>query len=173
MELTIDLKKLKKSGLFVDEFVFLALINEGEDPLGGDYHWPSGILERMENNTWIKYCEDSIELRGKGRELFIGNQLKEDALEVLNYLNKKYKEIKPRARGYDAVPSNLKFITARLKEKNTVKELCLVIDEMCRRWKGTKFEDYLRPATLFNGEKFQSYRNYAAESIRLSKTTAM
>ena len=70
MELTIDLKALKKSGLFVDEFVFLALINKGEDPLEGNYHWPSGILERMENNMWIKYCEDSIELRGKGRELF-------------------------------------------------------------------------------------------------------
>lgn len=70
MELTIDLKALKESGLFVDEFVFLALINEGEDPLGGDYHWPSGILERMENNMWIKYCEDSIELRSKAKELF-------------------------------------------------------------------------------------------------------
>ena len=171
MELTIDLKLLKKSGLFLEEFIIMALINSGENI--EEYHYSKHILQNLEDNMYIKLSENNWLLRGKGRELFIGNQLKEDAIEVLNYLNKKYKEIKPRARGYDAVPSNLKFITARLKEKNTAKELCLVVDEMCKRWKGTKFEDYLRPATLFNGEKFQSYRNYAAESIRLSKTTAM
>ena len=172
MELTIDLKKLKESGLFVEDYFVLALINSGKNPeeyLISDKNIP----RNLELEMWVKSTEEGYELRGKGRELFVGNQLKEDAIEVLNYLNKKYKEIKPRARGYDAIPSNLKFITARLKEKNTVEELCLVVDEMCKRWKGTKFEDYLRPATLFNGEKFQSYRNYAAESIRLSKTTAM
>lgn len=66
----IDLKTLKESGLFVDEFIFLALINEGEDPLMDGYHWPSGIMERLESNMWVKYCEDTIELRAKGRELF-------------------------------------------------------------------------------------------------------
>jgi len=66
----IDLKALKKSGLFVDEFMFLALINEGEDPLAGEYHWPSKMLENMENNMWVKYCEDTIELRSKAKELF-------------------------------------------------------------------------------------------------------
>lgn len=171
MELTIDLKSLQKSELHIEEFVILALINAGEDI--NSYPCYEITLIALEENMYLKSTEEGYELRGKGRELFVGNQLKEDAIEVLNYLNKKYKEIKPRARGYDAVPSNLKFITARLKEKNTAKELCLVVDEMCKRWKGTKFEDYLRPATLFNGEKFQSYRNYAAESIRLSKTTAM
>jgi len=171
MELTIDLKLLKKSGLFLEEFVIMALINSGENI--EEYHYSKHILQNLEDNMYIKLSENNWMLRGKGRELFAGTNTKEEAVQVLNYLNKKYKEIKPRAKGYDAIPSNLKFINARLKEKNTVEELCMVIDEMCKRWKGTKFEDYLRPATLFNGEKFQSYRNYAAESIRLSKTIAM
>jgi hypothetical protein len=66
----IDLKALRKSGLYVDEFMFLALINEGEDPIMDGYHWPSGMMERMEQGMWVKYCEDTIELRSKAKELF-------------------------------------------------------------------------------------------------------
>ena len=43
MELTIDLKLLKKSGLFLEEFVIMALINSGENI--EEYHYSKHILQ--------------------------------------------------------------------------------------------------------------------------------
>ena len=34
----------------------------------------------------------------------------------------------------------------------------MVIDKQCEKWKGTEWEQYLRPATLF-GAKFENYLN--------------
>ena len=49
-------------------------------------------------------------------------------------------------------------INARLKEGYTLIEFKIVIDKMCAKWKGTEFEQYLRPSTLF-GTKFEQYLN--------------
>ena len=68
MELTIDLKLLKKSGLFLEEFVIMALINSGENI--EKYHYSKHILQNLEDNMYIKLSENNWLLRGKGRELF-------------------------------------------------------------------------------------------------------
>lgn len=49
-------------------------------------------------------------------------------------------------------------ISARLNEGFTVDDFKTVIDNKCAEWKGTDFERYLRPETLF-GTKFESYLN--------------
>lgn len=69
----INLKKFKESGLFVEEFLYLCMINEGENIL--DYSWSAGSsvkvdLELLEANLWIKSTEDGYVLREKGRKLF-------------------------------------------------------------------------------------------------------
>ena len=68
MELTIDLKLLKKSGLFLEEFIIMALINSGENI--EEYHYSKHILQNLEDNMYIKLSENNWLLRGKGRELF-------------------------------------------------------------------------------------------------------
>ena len=68
MELIIDLKLLKKSGLFLEEFVIMALINSGENI--EEYHYSKHILQNLEDNMYIKLSENNWLLRGKGRELF-------------------------------------------------------------------------------------------------------
>lgn len=72
--------------------------------------------------------------------------------EILNYLNEKTnKKFKP-------VDSNLKLINARLKEGHQVEDLKWVVDKKTDDWlKDEKMNQYLRPATLFNAEKFNSY----------------
>lgn len=47
-------------------------------------------------------------------------------------------------------------IGARLKEF-TEEDLCRVIDFKVQEWTGTKYEQYLRPATLFRESKFEGY----------------
>ena len=50
------------------------------------------------------------------------------------------------------------LIDARLKEGYTVEDFYKVIDTKTLEWKGTNFEKYLRPETLF-GPKFEGYLN--------------
>jgi uncharacterized phage protein (TIGR02220 family)/predicted phage replisome organizer len=49
-------------------------------------------------------------------------------------------------------------IHARLAEGFTQDDFKTVIDKKCAEWKGTEWEKYLRPETLF-GTKFESYLN--------------
>lgn len=72
MELTIDLKKLKETIMFVEDFFVLALINAGENPL--DYLISDGCVRNLELEMWIKSTDEGYELRGKARELFESKQ---------------------------------------------------------------------------------------------------
>lgn len=58
---------------------------------------------------------------------------------------------------YRPVDSNVKFLKARFKEGYTLDDVFKVIDFKASEWMGTKEEKYLRPATLFNAEKFNQY----------------
>ena len=74
------------------------------------------------------------------------------AEKIIKYLNEK------TGRKFRAVPSQTKFISARLNEGATLEDCISVIDRKCLEWlEDAKFSQYLRPATLFNAEKFNSY----------------
>lgn len=75
-----------------------------------------------------------------------------DCLEILNYLNEK------AGTRFRSGENNIKFIKARLKEYS-VDDLKRVIDIKVKEWKGTNMQQYLRPETLFNATKFESYIN--------------
>lgn len=78
---------------------------------------------------------------------------KEDTINnIIKYLNEK------AGTNYRNVESNAKFIRARLKDY-TEEDLKLVIDKKVKDWKGTEMQMYLRPETLFNATKFESYIN--------------
>ena len=76
---------------------------------------------------------------------------KESVKEIIVYLNESCgKQFKP-------TETNLKFVSERLKEGYTADECRSVITEKAREWRGTEFEKFLRPETLFNKTKFSSY----------------
>jgi len=127
-------------------------------------------LLNLERKMYLKITgEDfeSIVLRDKALELLDVQKVTTSAREVIKYLNtktgKNYKE--------DA-KSSLKFIIARLKEGYEVIDLTKVIDTMYSKWKGTDMQMYLRPETLFNATKFQSYLNID-EGVSTMSTTTM
>jgi len=158
MELTIDLKKLKESGLFVEDFFALTLINSGENPkeyLMNDPH----SLRLLEDEMWIKSTEEGYELRSKGRALFEQSSNTDCITEIIEYLNLKTgKKFSIKAK------ANRDFINARLKEKYTIEDLKKVIDTMVSKWlNDPKMSMYLRPETLFNATKFQTYINLVAK----------
>jgi len=74
------------------------------------------------------------------------------ARQVLAFLNYK------AHRNYQPTAGNLDLIRARLKDGATVDQCRAIIGRKTAKWKGDpKMEEYLRPATLFNRTKFDSY----------------
>ena len=72
---------------------------------------------------------------------------------IIDYLNEK---VGSNFRANNK--STQQRINARLKEGYTVDDFKTVIDKMHAKWKGTEYEEYLRPQTLFS-TKFESYLN--------------
>ncbi|MCK5849073.1 MAG: phage replisome organizer N-terminal domain-containing protein, partial [Caldisericia bacterium] len=54
-----------------------------------------------------------------------------------------------------------KSVIGRLKDGYTVDDFTVLIREKTKEWKGTEFEKYLRPTTLFRPSKFDEYLNQA------------
>lgn len=76
-----------------------------------------------------------------------------DITYIVEYLNEK------TGKSFKANTSaTQKHIKARLAEGFTLEEFKKVIDNQCAKWKGSEWEQYLRPSTLF-GTKFENYLN--------------
>ena len=64
------------------------------------------------------------------------------------------------------------LIKARLREGFTVDDFKTVINNKVKEWKGSEWEKFLRPETLF-GTKFESYLNQKSVSKRVNKNYNM
>ena len=73
--------------------------------------------------------------------------------EVISYLN-----LKAKKNFKVNTASHQKFIKARLKEGYVLEDFKKVVDTMVAKWKGTEYEQYLQPQTLF-GNKMDNYLN--------------
>jgi len=72
--------------------------------------------------------------------------------EVIRYLNER------AGRNFRTSKSNTKFVAARLKGGATLEQCKAVIDAKVAQWANDpKMAEYLRPETLFNETKFESY----------------
>ena len=78
--------------------------------------------------------------------------------EIIAYLNEKLENKPPR--GFkDNNQQTLKLLNARLKDY-TKADILAVIDVKCEQWaENSGMRKFLRPATLFNVNKFESYVN--------------
>ena len=80
--------------------------------------------------------------------------LPDPVAEIVNHLNAKAgTSFRPETE------TTRKLVKARLAGGATIAECIAVIDDRVTAWKAdAKMREYLRPATLFNAEKFESYR---------------
>ena len=53
--------------------------------------------------------------------------------------------------------SSLSLIRARVKDGSPIEEICNVVEFICKKRMGTDFEMFLRPDTIFNRTKYESY----------------
>jgi len=120
---------------------------------GNDYkifEYPSVQNPHAEN----RHAEDEALLSTK-EKLSTNNTLRPSEVmkEIIAYLNKKTgKNFK------DNNQKTLKLLNARLRDY-TADDIMAVIDIKCQKWLNTEWAIYLRPSTLFNVNKFESYVN--------------
>lgn len=82
--------------------------------------------------------------------------VKSDAEEIIEFLNRKTN------RRFQCSEANRESINARMKEPEvTLAGVLQMIDRQCKKWVGTKYEEFLTPTTLFRPTKFGNY--YAAK----------
>ena len=55
--------------------------------------------------------------------------------------------------------STQRLLNGRYNEGRTLEDIKEVIKFMCTKWVGTKWEEFLRPSTLFNATRFENYIN--------------
>ncbi len=67
---------------------------------------------------------------------------------------------------YQKTPKNRSYINARIAEGHTPEDCRRVIDSRWATWKGTSMQEYMRPCTLFNSEKFEGYLAAAKTNIK-------
>ncbi|WP_308780134.1 conserved phage C-terminal domain-containing protein [uncultured Clostridium sp.] len=83
----------------------------------------------------------------------IYNNIKEKVTSIINYLNLKAGTM------YKATNSKtINLVKSKLKDGFSIDDFKTVIDKKIKAWKGTLFEQYLTPFTLF-GDKFEIYLN--------------
>lgn len=112
------------------------------------------LKSRLANFT-IQPCEKPKADLGNSREsnTDTNTSINTDIKYIVEYLNEK------TGKSFKANTSaTQKHIKARLAEGFTVEDFKKVIDNQCAKWKGTDWEQYLRPSTLF-GTKFENYLN--------------
>lgn len=105
-----------------------------------------GMQQSLTNNIYINNLEDNLK---NNKEIYKA---------VIDYLNSKTGQ-HYRAGSKDTQ----KHINARLAEGFQLEDFKRVVDNMWTDWRGTEWEKYLRPSTLF-GSKFENYLNRKPQS---------
>jgi predicted phage replisome organizer/uncharacterized phage protein (TIGR02220 family) len=109
----------------------------------------------LQCNSDVTECNDNKE-EEEEKQRTENREQQEEQLpydEIIAYLNEKC------SSRYRATDSTKKLIRARIEEGFTKDDCFTVIDNKVKTWKGTEWEKYLRPSTLFNASKFQGYLN--------------
>lgn len=109
-----------------------------------------------DSNTYIVEKDERQTENGTESE-----QTNNTCTEVIEYLN-----LKAQTRYRTSTPKTKRLIRARLSEGFILDDFKIVIDNKCADWKGTEWEKFLRPETLF-GTKFEGYLN-ARQTVQKS-----
>lgn len=88
--------------------------------------------------------------------------------KIIEYLNTvANKKFKPNTS------ATTKLLNARLSDGYTLQEIKYVIDNKTAEWLNTDMQKYLRPETLFNATKFESYVNEPSYKPKKSQMDAV
>jgi uncharacterized phage protein (TIGR02220 family) len=99
----------------------------------------------------VQHLQQGFKIVKKQKE--IPKETQELAEKIIDYLNEK------SGKKFTKKPNNIKPILSRLKEGYNYEDFQFVIDKKIYDWKGTNFQEYIRPITLFSNKLFENYIN--------------
>lgn len=111
---------------------------------------------RKNEDTYTQKCEDN-------NTIYNNNKLN-IFKEVISYLNEQ-----ANTSFKSGNKANQRLISARVDEGYKLEDFKTVIDNMVAKWKGTEWEQYLRPQTLFQASKFENYLNFVKQETKPNK----
>jgi uncharacterized phage protein (TIGR02220 family) len=118
--------------------------------------YPSISLEIVEiYHFGLQLLNEDFKILKKKNKV-IDNETKKIAEKIIDYLNDRAET------SFEYAKSNIELISARIKEGFTYSDFISVIDKKVKDWKGSDWEKYLRPLTLFSKSKFENYLNGAS-----------
>jgi predicted phage replisome organizer/uncharacterized phage protein (TIGR02220 family) len=113
--------------------------------------------EALQCNSDVTKCNDNKEKEKEEEKQRTENREQQEEqlpyAEIIAYLNSQ------SGSRYRNTDSTRRLIHARFNEGFTKEDFFKVIDNKVRSWKGTEWEKFLRPETLFCASKFQGYLN--------------
>lgn len=118
-------------------------------PLKTSNNWRDGEPD-IEPNPDVELELELTNEQHEFREALNREQARPPEVQLLDLFNR------IASRQFKPTPTNLKFFRARLKDF-TFAQCARVIEFKVEQWQGTTFDRYLRPETLFNATKFESY----------------
>lgn len=127
------------------------------DCKGGSNQLQGGLQSTAPNKSINNY---SINNKSINNIYIVETQTK----DVISYLNEK------TGKKFTTAKCNAVHIQARLNDGYTVEDMKKVIDLKTQEWKGTQFDQYLRPKTLFRPSNFESYLNKRSETKNECRT---
>jgi len=125
-----------------------------------------GLIEILETESEIKIPRERKKEKKKKEKKEKGEKAENiNSKKVLDYLNEK------AGKHFQSTKENIGFINARL-ETYSVEQLFHVVDVKVDEWlDDPKWDTYLRPSTLFNREKCETYVNQKRGLLKITETT--
>lgn len=115
------------------------------------------LVDGTNDNPQTSLAPQNNELPTNKSNVMSSNKVEHPKIykDVIDYLNKK-----ANTKYRHTTPATQRHIKARQNEGFTLQDFYAVIDVKCSQWLNDKnMSKYLRPETLFNSEKFESYLN--------------
>lgn len=138
---------------YLDDYKKLVLADNKEYILIDDNGQPIVVQMTPEISLDKNRLDENREEENSVDEVYIVSPEEIKCKDIIDYLNLK------AGTNYRSTSMKTKtLINARIKEGFTVDDFKRAIDNKIYEWKGTEYEKYLRPETLF-GNKFESYVN--------------
>lgn len=126
-----------------------------------DENHDSKLDNKLDNKSTAN--QQQINTNKNDKNVKNDKEIYKDIVEYLNQkTNKNYKHTTKKTQT---------LIDARIKEGFTLEDFYKVIDNKVTTWTGTKWEKYLRPSTLFNGDKFEGYLNESGIKQQSTQST--
>ena len=118
------------------------------------------IESAKRRQTHDRFCSYSISTSSSNSK----DSIEQDTTiyeEIIGYLNEK-----AGTSFRSTSKKTMELINGRLSENYTVDDFKKVIDTKVGKWKGTEYEGYLRPNTLFRPTNFENYLNEKPRGVQ-------